>query len=124
MSFASPQVPTVLTVAETLPRVGTREYGATYTNDDNTVSLRANHVPAKSNSGQTKRTLELSYTKVAANPLLDGVNETKTFRFFLNAVEPAQGFSIADKKDISQALMTLVNASSGALLVQWLGGES
>jgi hypothetical protein len=63
-------------------------------------------------------------TKTSADPLNASVNVQKTFRFFLNAQEPAVGFSIAEKKDIAQALMTWVNATSGANLVKWLGGES
>jgi hypothetical protein len=124
MALADPVAITVGGVALSLPKTGTLEHGATYTKDDNTVLVRVNHIPAKNSLGTTKRTLELDVVKTAADPLNASVNVQKTFKFFLNAVEPAVGFTIADKKDIAQALMTWVNASSGANLTKWLGGES
>lgn len=124
MAISDPVAITVNSVAVSLPKTGTLEHGATYTKDDGTIIVRVNHVPAKNSQGQSKRTLELAVLKTAADPLNASINVQKTFRFFLNAVEPAVGFTIAEKKDIAQALMTWVNATSGANLVKWLGGES
>lgn len=124
MAFSDPFAITVNSVALTLPKTGTLEHGGVYSKDDNTVLVRVNHIPAKNSQGTTKRTLELDVVKTAADPLNASVNVQKTFKFFLNVVEPAVGFSSAEKKDIAQSLMTAVNASSGAILVKWLGGES
>lgn len=124
MALADPIAITVNSVAVSLPKTGTTEHGGAYTKDDGTIVVRVNHIPAKNSQGVTKRTLELAVTKTSADPLNASVNVQKTFRFFLNGQEPAVGFSIAEKKDIAQALMTWVNATSGANLVKWLGGES
>jgi hypothetical protein len=124
MAIADPVAITVNSVAVSLPRTGVMEHGAVYTKDDNTILVRINHIPAKNSLGTTKRTLELDVVKTSADPLNASVNVQKTFKFFLNAVEPAVGFTIAEKKDAAQAIMTWVNATSGANLVKWLGGES
>jgi hypothetical protein len=124
MALADPVVVTVATVAQSLPKTGTTEHGGSYTKDDGTIQVRINHIPAKNSLGKTKRTAELSVTKISADPLNASVNVSKTFRFFFNAEEPAVGFSIAEKKDIVQAFITYWNASSGANLTKWLGGES
>jgi len=124
MAIADPVAITVNSIAVSLPKTGTTEHGGVYTKDDGTISVKVNHIPAKTSQGVTKRTLGLTVTKTAADPLNASLNVQKSYSFYLNAQEPAVGFSIAEKKDISQALMTWANATSGANLVKWLGGES
>jgi len=121
MAFADPQTITIAATPYTLARVSVVDNSSRYQKDDGTAKLTASHRPGKT---RTQSTLRFDFTKTAADPLLAGVNRTETVSFFLNEDAPNVGFSITERKDIAQAVMTAVNASSGALLVKWLGGES
>lgn len=121
MAFADPQSFTINSVAQSLPRTGTNEVKSTYTKDDGTVKLTITQQPGKV---RTRASVRLDFSKIAADPLLAGVNREASISVFFNIDRPNVGLSAAEMKDVCTALTSWATASSGAALVKVLGGES
>jgi hypothetical protein len=120
MALADPQSVTINSVANSLPRVGTNENHSNYRKDDGTVEMTVSHQPGKV---RTRDSVRLRFTKIAADPLLAGVNREVSLSVFFNVDRPLVGLTTAEIKDISTSLTTWLTASSGANLTKVLGGE-
>lgn len=121
MAFADPQSVTIATVAQSLPRTGTNETHSTYRKEDGNVKLTISHQPGKV---RTRSSVRLDFTKIAADPLMAGVNREVSCSVFLNVDRPNVGLTAAEIKDVATALASWATASSGANLTKVLGGES
>lgn len=121
MALSDPQAVTINSVAVSLPRVAVGEMTSTYQKDDGFVKLWVSHQPNKT---KVRRVAKLSTVDVAADPLLAGVNREVPFSVSVVIESPLVGKSLASQKDAVKALLTALTASSDALLVKILGGES
>lgn len=119
--FSDPQSVTINAVAQSLPRVSVGSNTSTYTKDDGLVSLSVSH---KVSGKRTRRVIRLDHAKIAADPLLAGVNVKATTAFYLVADIPETGYTVTEQKQIGDALVAYLSASSGANLTKILGGES
>lgn len=119
MAFADPQTVTINAVAKTLPRTSYSPV-STFTIDDGTVKLSIANTYGKS---RTRRNLRLDFSKIAADPLISAQNIKYSMSAYLVVDVPITGFTIAEQKQIVDALTLYLSASSGAKTTQLLGGE-
>lgn len=121
MAFADPQSVTVNAVAQTLPRTPTATTYGVFTKDDGSYKLTI----SRTNSGKRTRHLaRLDSTKTAADPLMAGVNVLANMGVYLVIDVPRTGYTLAEQKQIVEALTGFLTASSGANVTKILGGES
>lgn len=121
MALADPQSVTIGGVANSLPRTGSGDNHGTFTKDDRTVTLKVTHQPGKT---RTRRSVRLDFSKIAADPLLAGVNREASMSAFVNIDVPLVGLSVTEQKDVVKALLSALTASTDALLIKIIGGES
>lgn len=121
MAFADPQSVTINAVANSLPRTSSGP-GATgaFTKDDGTVKLSVSHSYGK----RTRRLIRLDHSKIAADPLQASVNVRLSAAVYLVVDLPPVGYTVAEAKQIVDALTAYLTASSGARATQLLGGEN
>lgn len=120
MAFADPQTVTINAVAQTLPRVSSDHNAGSFSKDDGLVKLTVSHQYGK----RTRRLVRLDHAKIAADPLLAGVNARFNMSVSLVIDTPTVGYTVAEAKQIGDALTAYLTASSGARLTQLLGGEN
>jgi hypothetical protein len=120
MAYADPQVVTINSVANSLPRTGSGDNAGAFTKDDGNVKLSFSHQYAK----RTRRTVRLDYSKIAADPLISAQNIKYSMSAYLVVDLPTTGFTVAEAKQIVDALTAYLTATSGAKTTQLLGGES
>jgi len=120
MSFADPQSITINAVAQTLPRISSGENAGVFRKDDGTVSMRVAHTFGK----RVRHTISVDHQKYAADPLVSAQNVLRSMRVSLTIDAPVQGYTVAEQKQIGDALVAYLSASTGARLTQLLGGEN
>lgn len=120
MAFADPQSVTINAVANTLPRTGSGVTSGTFTKDDGNVKLEVSHNYGKRN----RRQIKLTHRKVAADPLLSGANVQYSMSTYIVVDTPVVGYTVAEAKQIVDALTAYLTASTGARVTQLLGGEN
>jgi len=121
MAFADPQSVTIATVAQSLPRTSAEPNKGVYKKDDGTVALTVSHSYGK----RTRRVMRLDHAKIAADPLQASVNVRLTASVYMVVdTPPGYGYTVAETKQIVDALTAYLTASSGARATQFLGGEN
>jgi hypothetical protein len=68
--------------------------------------------------------LRLDHSKIAADPLMASTNVRLTGSVWLATDFPQTGYTVAEAKQIVDALTAYLTASSGARATQLLGGEN
>lgn len=121
MAFSDPQTVTINAVAQTLPRISSGVNAGSFQKDDATVKLTVSHQYAKS---RARRMLRIDHSKIAADPLMAGINVRATGSVYIVTDFPVTGYTIAEAKQIVDALTAYLTASSGARATQLLGGEN
>jgi hypothetical protein len=120
VAFSDPQSVTINAVGQTLPRVSVDTNASTYQKDDATVRLTASH-----SYGKRKRSLlRLDFQKTAADPLISAQNIVYSMSVQLVVDRPITGFTVAEQKQIVDAVSGYLTASSGANTTKFLGGEN
>lgn len=119
MAFSDPQTVTVNAVAQTLPRTSSGVNTGGFTKDDGTYALTISH----SYGRRTVRTVRLVANKITADPLT-AVNKRVSMTARLTVDIPTDGFTIAETKQIVDALTAYLTAGSGSKVTQLLGGEN
>jgi hypothetical protein len=120
VAFADPQSVTINAVANSLPRVASGVNTGSFQKDDTTVALSVSHQYGT----RTRRQLRLDHKKIAPDVLLSGVNTQVSMSAYLVVDVPKVGYTIAEQKQIIDALTAYLTASSGARVTQLLGGEN
>jgi hypothetical protein len=120
MAFADPQSVTINAVAQTLARTSSDHNAGTFKKDDGLVGMNISHSYGK----PTRRLIRLDHAKIAADPLLAGVNAKFSMSVQLVVDAPTVGYTVAEAKQIVDALTGYLTASSGAKVTQLLGGEN
>ncbi len=119
--FADPQTVTINAVAKTLPKTATGPGSSgVYTLDDGSVKLSISHQVGNRN----RRAIRIDHRKTAADPLNPTQNKPFTMSTTLVVDVPAIGYTVAEAKQIVDALTGFLTASSGAAVTKLLGGES
>lgn len=120
MSYTDPQSVTINAVANSLPRISNGVNSGTFQKDDGTVGLSVAHQYGK----RTRRTIRLNFSKVAADPLISAQNIKYSMSTYLVVDTPVTGFTVAEAKQIVDALTLYLTAGSGSKVTQLLGGEN
>lgn len=120
MAFADPQSVTINAVAQSLPRTSNGSDSGVFTKDDGSVKLTVSHSYGK----RTRRMLRIDHRKVAADPFTTGLNVEYSTAVYIVVDVPKVGYTIAEQKQIVDALTAYLTASSGAKVTQLLGGEN
>lgn len=118
--FTDPQSVTINAVAQSLPRTSAGTDSGIFTKDDGNVKLTVSHSYGK----RTRRMLRLDHRKVAADPFTTGLNVEYSMGVYIVVDVPKVGYTIAEQKQIVDALTAYLTASSGARVTQLLGGEN
>lgn len=118
--FSDPQSVTINSVANSLPRTSSGTNSGVFTKDDGLVKLSISHTLGRRN----RRVVKLDHAKIAADPLLAGVNVKASMTVHLVVDSPETGYTLAEAKQIVDALTGYLTASSGANVTKILGGES
>lgn len=119
--FADPQTVTINAIANTLARTPQGTNYGIFTKDDGLVKLSISH----SVSGKrTRRLVKLEHAKIAADPLLAGVNVKASMTAYLVIDVPETGYTIAEAKQVVDGLTAYLTASTGANVTKVLGAES
>jgi len=120
MAFADPQSITIATVAHSLPRVSVIANGSTYQEADGSHQLVAGSQYGK----RTRRTVRLNVNKIAADPFTSGLNVSYNMSCYLVVDVPIVGFSQTEQFDNVVGLTSYLDASSGAIISELLGGQN
>lgn len=120
MAFADPQSVTINAIANSLARVPSAPNSGAFLKDDGLVGLNITQNMGKRN----RRTIRLNHSKIAADPLLAGVNVKASMSVSLTVDAPLTGYTVAEVKQIVDGLTAYLTASSGAKVTQLLGGEA
>nr|UJQ85668.1 MAG: hypothetical protein 2 [Leviviridae sp.] len=118
--LADPQSVTINAVAQSLPTIARGVNSSVYQKDDGTVKLSISHNYGK----RTRRTVRLDFSKIAADPLVSAQNIKYSMSTYLVIDTPVTGFTVAEAKQIVDALTAYLTASTGAKVTNVLGGES
>lgn len=118
--LADPQTVTINAVAQTLPAIVRSTNSSAYQKDDANVKLGISHTYG----GRTRRVARLDFKKIAADPLISAQSILYSMSSYLVIDTPITGFTVAEAKQIVDALVAWLSASSGANITKILGGES
>lgn len=120
MAFADPQSVTVNAVANALPRVSVGENRSSYSKDDGSLKMVVSHSYGK----RARRQIRIDSTKNVSDPLIPANSVQASMAAFVVVDVPKFGFTVAEQKQIVDALVAYLSASSGAKITQLLGGEN
>jgi len=120
MAFADPQTVTISAVAQTLPRTASGVNTGSFTKDDGNVTLTVSHTYGK----RTRRLIRLNHRKIAADPLISAQSIVYSMGVSVIVDTPVTGYTVAEAKQVVDALVAYLTASTGARVTQLLGGEN
>lgn len=119
MGFSDPQSVTINSVAQTLNRTLSGPTSSGFTKDDGNVKLVVSHASGK----RIRHQVRLDHRKIAADPLLTQQNLEYSCSAYLVFDVPKIGYTVAEGKQIVDALTAYLTASSGAKVTSLLNGE-
>jgi hypothetical protein len=68
--------------------------------------------------------VRLEHSKIAADPFVSAQNVKYSMSTYIVTDTPVTGYTIAQQKEIVDALVAYLSASTGARVTQLLGGEN
>jgi len=120
MSFTDPLSVTISAVTTPLPRTSVEEDGSEYTSSDGLIRLSANHDYGK----RTRRVLRIDTSKLTSDPFKPSENVRVSMSNYIVFDIPPAGYTGAECLAVYTGFKTLFTATSDAMIVKLLGGES
>lgn len=120
MALTEPQSVTIASVANSLPRVAVQGNSSTYKSNDGNVTLTISHQYGKRN----RHLVRLEHKKIAPDPLISSQNIVHGMACHLVIDTPVTGYTVPQQKEIVDALLGFLTASSSAVITKVAGGES
>lgn len=122
MAFSDPQAfPMPTAGANSLVRIASDPVGA-FQKADGTVTLKFAHAPTK--GGRVRHSVEVTHSKVAADPFTSGLSRTYSMTARLVIDVPALGgYTVAEQKDVIDGLVDYLDNTSGANVTKVLANE-
>jgi hypothetical protein len=120
MALSDPQSITINSVAVSLPRTSSERDAGTFTSNDGTVREVVSHSYGKRN----RHLFRVEHSKIAPDPLISANNIKYSMSFYIVADVPVTGYTVAEQKQVIDGFISQLNASSGALITKFLGGEN
>jgi len=122
MALTDPQSVTISAVTTPLPRTFAEGNESAYVSADGLIKLSANHTLAK--QGRARRLLRLDHSKLTADPFKPSENVRMGMATYHVFDIPPAGYTNSEVLAIHTGLKALWSASTDALIVKLLGGES
>lgn len=120
MSFTDPLSVTISGTTIALPRVSVGDDKSEYQSGDGLVLVSANHDYGK----RTRRVLRIDTSKLTSDPFRPSENVKVSMSNYMVFDIPPAGYTATEALAVYQGFKTLFSASSDALVVKLLGGES
>lgn len=120
MAFADPQSVTISGTPISMPRVSSGVGSGGFQSADGLTRLSVSHSYGK----LTRRVIRLDQAKIAADPLLAGVNVRAEMAGYLVIQTPLTGYDNVQAKAVIDGFLAFLTASTGAKVAQVLGGEN
>jgi hypothetical protein len=120
MALADPQSVTISGTAVSLPRTSSGLNSGVFTSADGAVKLTVSHTNGKRN----RHFIRIDHSKIASDPFIPAQNAKSTMSFYVVADVPPAGYTVTEAKAVIDGFVSLLNASSGALILKALGGEN
>lgn len=120
MSFADPQTVTISGTTVPLPRVSVGANTATYTSGDGLISMNASNAYGR----RIRRVLRLDHRKLSPSPYVPTENIDVSMSNYIVFDVPKIGYTPAEALAVYQGFKTQFTASTDALIVKLLAGES
>jgi len=120
MALTDPQSIDVGAGATSLPRTNSGNNSAEYRSADGSTKLSLSHAYGRRN----REVVRVDHKKLTADPFIPDVDREVSMSCYIVFDRPAVGYTNAEALDIWQGLAALAAASSDALVVKLLGGES
>jgi len=120
MSFTDPQTVTISAVTTPLPRVSVGDDQSEYQSGDGLIKLVASHNYGK----RIRRMVRIDTSKVSPDPFKPTQNVKLSMSNYIVFDLPEAGYTAAEALAVWQGFKTQLAASSDALIVKLLGGES
>jgi len=120
MAFSDPQSITIAAATSSLPRVSTGNGNSDYASADGLVHLNASN----SYGRRTRRVLRVDHSKLTADPFIPANNTKVSMSNYIVFDVPPAGYTNAQVLEVYTGFKALFTASSDALIVKLLGGES
>lgn len=118
--FSDPQSVTINSIAVSLPRISGGVNSGTFKSNDGLVTMKVAHSYGRRN----RRKIELDHSKISADPFLPATNVAVGMGCYLVVDVPPAGYTVAEQKQVVDGFIAALNASSGALITKFLGGEN
>jgi len=118
--IADPQTVTINAVPIVLNKTTSAANLGEFSNADRTTKLVVSHSYGK----RIRRMFRIDHSKLVADPLYPAQNIRSGMSFYIVADVPDIGYTVVEQKQVVDGFITALNASSGALLTEFLGGES
>lgn len=120
MALTDPQAVTISGVTSSLPRVSTRVNGSDYSSADGLIKLSLDHAYGR----RIRRVLRLDHAKISPDLFLPSQNIKHSMSNYMVFDVPPAGYSNAEAKAVYDGFAALLLASSNAIVIKLLGGES
>jgi len=120
MSLTDPFAVTVSAVPYSLPRVSVGDDESEYSNGDGTMVLKASHDYGK----RTRRMVRIDTSKITSDPFRPTENVKVSMSNYIVFDLPPAGYTATEAKALWDGFVAALQASSGAVIVKLLGGES
>jgi hypothetical protein len=112
---------TVAASPHTLARVpASGQESGSFQEADGALRFTVSH----SNGKRRRTAIRITTEKTIPDPIIATTNNVVNMSAYLVVDVPKQGYTVAQKKEIVDALTAWLNASSGANLTKVLGGEA
>lgn len=121
MSFGDSLSVTLAGSALTLPRVRVNGDSSVYRTADGLLQATVSHLYASSNA---RRMIRFDQKKYAADPFIPTQNRLVQQSYWTVSQVPTVGFTNTEAKDLAKCVMDMESATTYALLLKLLGGES
>lgn len=120
MALSDPQTITIGGVTSSLPRVSTQGNKSLYTSADGLITLSLAHA----GSNRIRRVVRVDHAKITADPFIPAQNRRVSMSNYIVFDVPSVGYTLAEAQAVWTGFKTQVTASSDALIVALLGGQS
>lgn len=121
MSFGDSLAVTLAGVATTLPRVKVNGDSSVYRTSDGLLQATVSHLYGNSNA---RRMIRFDQKKYAADPFIPAQNRLVQQSFWTVCQVPTVGFTNTEAKDLAKMVNDFESATTYAMIIKLLGGES
>jgi len=119
--FTDPQSVTIAPAsAVSLPRTSSGESTGQFTTADGNIAISVAHANGK----RVRRTIKIVHRKVTPDPLFPSQNTPYSMSFYMVVDVPPVGYSVAEQKAVIDGFLANLQATSGANITKYLGGEN